>query len=165
MLPTRRSYRFSNGLRCGAPRRGVSIAELLIVIIMMAVIMSMAAPKIEGMRNSTNVHSASFDMANRITIARQVAIRRGAETVFHATANKTWINIDQNGSQTIIGDTLFLAQKYNVALTSSVDTIRYSTRGFASLGSSQTYQVARSGVTQTVCVTAAGFVLSRGCTL
>ncbi len=165
MLPTRRSYRISDGLLLGGARRGVSIAELLIVIITMAVIMSMAAPKVESMRNSTNVHSASFDMANRITIARQTAIRRGAETVFHATANKTWTNVDQNGTQTLIGDTLFLAQKYNVSVTSSMDTIRYSTRGFASLGSSQTYAVARSGVTQTVCVTAAGFVLSRGCTL
>jgi Tfp pilus assembly protein FimT len=165
MLPTNTSSRISNGLLLGAPRRGVSIVELLIVIITMSMLMSMAVPKVDRMRTSTSVHSASFDMANRITLARQLAIRRGAETVFHATSNKSWITVDKNGAQTTVGDTLFLAKKYNVSVTSSVDTIRFSSRGFASLGASQSYQLARSGVTQTVCVTAAGFVLSRGCTL
>lgn len=146
-------------------RRGVTLVELLLVIVMTTLILSIVAPKLSAVTTTTSVQSASFDVANRIAVARQLAIRRGTETVFHYSSNKIWVTADVNGTQTLVGDTLFVDKKYNVDVTSSMDTIRYSTRGFASLGSSQTYQMTRSGVSQTVCVTAAGLVLSHGCTL
>jgi Tfp pilus assembly protein FimT len=135
------------------------------VIVMMALILMILAPRLSGVTTSASVQSASFEVANRIALARQVAIRRGVPTVFHQTSNKVWLTTDQSGTQTVYGDTLFVQQKYNVSVTSTMDTIRYSARGFASLGASQTFELVRSGKTQTVCVTAAGLVLSRGCTL
>jgi Tfp pilus assembly protein FimT len=146
-------------------RRGMTLIELLLVIVTTSLILAILAPRMSVVATSASVQSAAFDMANRIAFARQVAIRRGTSTVFHHASNKAWVTTDQSGTQTVVGDTLFLAEKYNVSVTSSVDTIRYSARGFASLGSSQTYQLVRSGKTQTVCVSAAGLVLSRGCTL
>ena len=156
------SNRRSNSL---VSRCGMTLIELLLVIVTMALILTILAPRMSVAATSASVQSASFEMANRIALARQMAIRRSAPTVFHSTSNKAWITTDQAGVQTIVGDTLFLAQKYNVSVTSSVDTIRYSARGFANLSSSQTYELARSGKTRTVCVTAAGLILSRGCTL
>jgi prepilin-type N-terminal cleavage/methylation domain-containing protein len=161
------STRLHTGCSTTALRRGFTLIEMLVVIVMTALILTIVAPKLSAVTTSTSVRSAAFELANRVALARQVAIRRGASTAFHYDANKVWVTSDQNGTQTLVGDTLYLAKKYNVSVVSSRDTnsIVYSTRGFASLGSSATYAVARSGVTQTVCVTAAGLVLSRGCTL
>jgi Tfp pilus assembly protein FimT len=145
----------------------MTLIELLIVIVVTTLILAMVAPKLSAVTTSTSVQSAAYDLSNRIALARQLAIRRGSMTAFHYDANKVWVTADQNGTQTLVGDTLFLDKKYSVSVTASLDTvsIQYSTRGFASLGSSATYQVTRNNVSQTVCVTAAGLVLAHGCTL
>jgi Tfp pilus assembly protein FimT len=159
------STRPSNSSRRFA-RQAMTLIELLVVIVMTSLILMMVAPRLRGATTSANVHSASADIATRITIARQSAIRRGRDAVFHYSGTKAWTMIvNSNGTMTALGDTVFLTSKYGVSMTPSVDSIRYNARGFANLGSSQTFQLSKSGVSQTVCVTAAGLVLQRGCTL
>ena len=144
----------------------MTLIELLVVIVMTSLILMMVAPRLKGATTSANVRSASEDIATRITIARQAAIRRGRDAVFHSAGTKVWTMIvNSNGSMTALGDTVFLTSKYGVSMTTSVDSIRYNARGFANLGSSKTFEISKSGVTQTVCVTAAGLVLQHGCTL
>ena len=144
----------------------MTLIELLVVVVMAALILMMVAPRLRAVTTSSNVRSASADIASRIAIARQSAIRRGKDAVFHYAGNKAWVMVvNQGGSMSTLGDTVFLATKYGVSMTASADSIRYNARGFASLGSSQTFELSKSGVTQTVCVTAAGLVLQRGCTL
>lgn len=144
----------------------MTLIELLVVIVMTALILMILAPRLGGVTTGANVRSASAEIANRITIARQSAIRRGRPAVFHYAGTKAWVMIaDQSGGMSAIGDTVYLTSKYGVSMTTSVDSIRYNARGFASLGSSQTLEISRSGVTQTLCVTAAGLVLQLGCTL
>jgi len=161
MLSTRPSYSSRS-----SARPAMTLIELLVVIVMTALILMMVAPRLKAVTTSSDVRSASADIATRITIARQAAIRRGRDAVFHYAGTKAWTMIvNSNGSMTALGDTVFLTSKYGVSMTVSTDSIRYNARGFASLGSSQTFELSKSGVTQTVCVTAAGLVLQRGCTL
>jgi len=144
----------------------MTLIELLVVIVMTALILMMVAPRLRAVTTSADVRAASADVSNRLTIARQSAIRRGRDAVFHYAGTKAWIMIvDQGGSMSAVGDTVFLTSKYGVSMTTSVDSIRYNARGFANLGSSKTFEISKSGVTQTVCVTAAGLVLQHGCTL
>ena len=147
-------------------RSAMTLIELLVVIVMTALILMMLAPRLRAVTTSADVRSASADVATRITIARQSAIRRGRDAVFHYAGTKAWTMIvNSGGTMTALGDTVFLTSKYGVSMATSVDSIRYNARGFANLGSSQTFELSKLGVTQTVCVTAAGLVLQRGCTL
>ena len=148
-------------------RAGFTLAELMIVISTMAIVMAIAAPKITASMTQANVRSANVEMSRRIAMARQAAIRRGRATTFNMNAahTKAWVNVTKNdGTTTLLADTLFLAVKYGVTATATVDQIAYDGRGFASLAADQTFAVTKGSVTKSVCVTAAGFILN-GCTL
>ena len=60
-------------------RQAMTLIELLVVIVMTALILMMVAPRLRGATTSANVRSASADVATRISIARQSAIRRGRD--------------------------------------------------------------------------------------
>lgn len=148
-------------------RAGFTLVELMIVISMMSIVLAIAGPKITRTMTQANVRSANLEMSRRIAMARQAAIRRGRAATFmmNATHTKAWVNVTRNdGTTTLLADTLFLDVKYGVTATATVDQIAYDPRGFASLAADQTFSVTKGSVTKSVCVTAAGFILN-GCTL
>ena len=138
---------------------------MLTIVVMIGMLLLIAAPRLSRAARTANVQSAAVDINSRLAMARQNAISRGSESILRRSGNKLWVDVDQNGTFTLLRDTLFLEQRYGVSLTATMDTIRYNTRGFARLGASQTFQVTKNGETHTVCVTASGLVLPRGCTL
>jgi Tfp pilus assembly protein FimT len=138
---------------------------MLTIVVMIGMLLLIAAPRLSRASRTVNVQSAAVDITSRLSMARQTAISRGGESIVRRSGNKLWVDVDQNGSFTLLRDTLFLEQRYGVSLSATMDTIRYNTRGFARLGASQRFQVTRHGETRTVCVMASGLVLPRGCTL
>jgi Tfp pilus assembly protein FimT len=139
----------------------------MIVISMMAIMLAIAGPKITATMTEANVRSASVEIAQRVAMARQAAIRRGRAATFNMNADRTkaWVNVTKNdGTTTLLADTLFLQKKYGVTAAATVDQIAYDGRGFASLAADQTLTVTKGSVGRTVCVTAAGFIV-KGCTL
>lgn len=148
-------------------RAGFTLAELMVVISMMSIVLAVAGPKITATMTQANVRSASVEMARRIAMARQAAIRRGRTTTFNMNSDhtKAWVNVTKtDGSTQLLADTLFFATKYGVTAGATVDQVSYDPRGFASLAADQTFSVTKGSVTKSVCVTASGFILS-GCTL
>jgi Tfp pilus assembly protein FimT len=146
-------------------RAAFTLIELLTIIVFMGLILVITAPRLSRTSRDIKVRSAAVDLSARLALARQAAISHGGESVLHYAGEKVWVTVDSSGTQLLLRDTLFLAQRYGVTVAASMDTIRYNTRGFARLGSSQTFALTKAGTTQTVCVTAGGLVLSRGCTL
>jgi prepilin-type N-terminal cleavage/methylation domain-containing protein len=159
------TYRASGRRMISADRRGFTLTELLIVVSMMSLILAIAMPRVKSATNVASVNSASNELATRVSMARQAAIRRGAPAVFRMSGNKAWITVEQNGTPVLFRDTLRLGDKYKVVATATVDSVRYDARGFASLGSNQRLKVVRGGQSSEVCVTAGGVVLGHGCTL
>jgi prepilin-type N-terminal cleavage/methylation domain-containing protein len=148
-------------------RAGFTLAELMIVVAMTAIVLAIAGPKITTTMTEANVRSANLEMSRRIAMARQAAIRRGRAATFNMNAGhtKAWVNVTKNdGTTTLLADTLFLGVKYGVTATATIDQIAYDGRGFASLATDQTFAVTKGSVTRSVCVTAAGFIVN-GCTL
>jgi Tfp pilus assembly protein FimT len=138
---------------------------MLTIVVMVGMLLLIAAPRLSRASRAVSVQSAAVDITSRLSMARQTAISRGSESILRRSGNKLWVDVDQNGTFTLLRDTLFLEQRYGVSVTATMDTIRYNTRGFARLGASQRFQVTRNGDTHTVCVTSSGLVLPRGCTL
>ena len=156
----RQSRGASRGLRAG-----FSIPELVVVMSIISIVLAMAGPKVTATIVAANVQSANVEMTARLATARQAAIRRGRGAVFHVSGNKAWVSVDNTGGAELLRDTLFLDDKYGVAATASIDSVRYDARGFANLAASQTFAVSKGGVARTVCVSAAGLILTGGCTL
>jgi Tfp pilus assembly protein FimT len=138
---------------------------MLTIVVMVGMLLLIAAPRLSRASRAVNVQAAAVDVTSRLSMARQTAISRGGESIVRRSGNKLWVDVDQNGTFTLLRDTLFLGQRYGVSVSATMDTIRYNTRGFARLGSSQSFQITKQGDTRTVCVTASGLVLPRGCTL
>ena len=155
----------SRGKLIGKDRRGFSLTELLIVVSMMSLVLAIAMPRVKSATNVASVNSASAELGTRVAMARQAAIRRGAPAVFRVSGNKAWVTVESNGTAVLFRDTLNLGDKYKVVASATVDSVRYDARGFASLGGAQKFKVVRGGRSSEVCVTAAGVVLSHGCTL
>ncbi len=151
--------------RFAALRRGLTLIELLLVIVIMGVVMMVTAPKLRGITTNVNLRGASQELTTRLVIARQTAIRRGSVAVLHVANDKAWLMVDNKGTQSVVGDTLRFVDKYHVYVTATLDSIRYNPRGFASLGSTQTFTIVKDGVTEQVCVTGMGMMLGRGCQL
>ena len=146
-------------------RTAFTLIEMLSVIVMIGLVLMIAAPRLSLTSRAIKVQSAAVDLTARLSMARQSAISRGAESVLHLSANKVWVTVDLNGTHTLLKDTLFLQHRYGVSVVASMDTIRYNNRGFAKLGANQTFQITKEGDARTVCVTAGGQVLRHGCTL
>ena len=148
-------------------RAGFTLAELMIVISMMSIVLAVAGPKITATMTQANVRSASVEMARRIAMARQAAIRRGRVATFNMSTDRTkaWVNVTKSdGTTQLLADTLFFDTKYGVTATAGVSQVSYDPRGFASLAADQTFSVTKGSVTKSVCVTTAGFILP-GCIL
>ena len=151
--------------RINALRQGLTLVELLLVIVVMGVILMVTAPKLSGITTNVNVRGASPELTRRLAIARQTAIRRGSVAVLHVAGDKAWLMVDNKGTQSVVGDTLRFADKYRVTVTATLDSVRYNARGFANLGSTQTFTIVKDDVTEKVCVTGSGMMLGRGCRL
>jgi prepilin-type N-terminal cleavage/methylation domain-containing protein len=161
------STRTLHGSERQVGRGGFTLPELLIVISMISIMLAIAGPKITATMTQATVRSASMEVGKRIAIARQAAVRRGRTSTFNMNAahTKAWVNVTKgDGTILLLGDTLFIEEKYGVAATATVNQISYDARGFASLAAQQTFAVTKDDVTKSVCVTAAGFILN-GCTL
>lgn len=147
------------------PRTAFTLIEMLSIVVIIGIMLAIAAPRLSLTSRAIKVQSAAVDLSARLTMARQSAISRGAESMLHHSANKVWVTVNYNGVQTLLKDTLFLRDRYGVSVAASMDTIRYNSRGFAKLGASQTFRISKDGDARTVCVTAGGQVLPRGCAL
>ena len=150
-------------------RSGVTLLELMVVIILIAAITTLGLPKLAGGKEKANVRAAKDQVISQLATARAASIRRGLATRFHAENGAVWITVqnapaDPNFTQ--LGSRQELGEMLGVTLnvSANADTIQFDGRGFAKLaGGSGKIRVA-NGVTQdSVCVTRLGAVLKGGC--
>jgi|PlaIllAssembly_1097288.scaffolds.fasta_scaffold762114_2 type IV fimbrial biogenesis protein FimT len=73
--------------------RGFSLIELMIVLTILAVLLTIAAPSFSRFIASQRIKTASFDLQSALMLARSEAIKRGpAATVTVAAKSSNWAN-------------------------------------------------------------------------
>lgn len=107
-------------------RRGVTLAELVVVCTLTAVIAGIAVPRTRDVLDGLRLRQAAHEVAGALTIARAAAIRRGsyARVVLDESAASLRVESDI--------DTLLsrnLGRLHRVALRASRDTIIYAPTG------------------------------------
>lgn len=150
-------------------RSGVTLLELMVVIILIGVITGLGLPKLAGAKEKANLRAAKDQVVSQLATARAASIRRGLPTRFHAENGAVWISVQNSAGDptfTPIGPRQEIAQMLGVTLdvSANADTIQFDGRGFAKLaGGSGKIRVVNGVSQDSVCVTRLGAVLKGGC--
>jgi type IV fimbrial biogenesis protein FimT len=95
---------------CGA---GFTLIEVVVVVALLAIVATIAAPSFRSFIGTMNSKSAAFDLISDLTVARSEAIKRNANVTVTPTGGdwaKGWQVLDANGN----------ALRQRSALTSSL---------------------------------------------
>ena len=128
------------------PRRGFSLIEILIVIVMISLVSLVAIPRFSAGNGRRNMESARLRVAAALTTARQAAIQKGRTVTFALKANRVTV---VSGADSLLSsvplDTLY--KVYATVDNSAADfSVNFNARGFASVGTTRKIQLKRSGV-------------------
>src|SRR4029078_5419977 len=90
-------------------RRGVSIAEMVVVLVISGIVLNIALPRFAGMRDRMNLRSAKQEFTAYLMTARAAAIRQSQQSQFHIVNNTAWKTVNQpNGTNTSVNQRLRL---------------------------------------------------------
>jgi prepilin-type N-terminal cleavage/methylation domain-containing protein len=127
-------------------RRGVTLIELLLVVVIMGIMMAMVAPRFGNMRIRWQVEAAGQQLVRDLNRARTEAIKRN-DMVWVAKQSSTSYRIRNLGDRLVPG---------GVTITAGPDTVKFAAFGPAITGPAQ-YTLTLDGVTRTVQVSSSGF--------
>ena len=113
-------------------RRGFTLLEVAIVVVLMGIMGGYAAPRLFQARMRASARSASQAVLAHVARTRDIASRRRIATrvVLASTTVRAFGTI--NGVEQEVLPPLDLSTEYGATLTSGRPEIRFDTRGFAS---------------------------------
>ena len=127
-------------------RRGVTMIEMLLVVVIMGILMAIVAPRFGNMRVKYQVEAAAQQLVRDLNRARTEAVKRNAN-VFLAKTSTTAYDLQYVGARSLPN---------NVTFSSGPDTVRFAAFGPAITGAA-TFMLTLSGVAKSVKVNASGF--------
>jgi prepilin-type N-terminal cleavage/methylation domain-containing protein len=153
-------------------RRGFSLVELLIVVVIVGVLAMLAVPKMNTAMDERGVANARERVEAMIATARAAAIHKGRESLFITSGS--WISAWTKSPTTGYWEPLVPWQQVNllypgVSVTvggSGWHYVWYDKRGvaYSKPPSTTVFRITRSGNTpDSVCVTRLGQILPRSC--
>lgn len=141
-------------------RRGFSLVELLIVIIIIGAIATFAVPMVRRGMEARRVAGARVAITTMNAKARAVAVQQSRLVLFVVNGNEIRLlsRHPVTGAATVV-DRRDLNAVYGVTVVSTRDTLRYDPRGLGLQNASTSIAVSRpGGFADTVVITAMGGV-------
>jgi Tfp pilus assembly protein FimT len=147
-------------------RRGFTVQELLVVIVVAGLMMKIGLPKLGTMKNKNNLRAAKQQVMAYIVDARAAAVRRSRTGHFIRTSNTIQAKVDSASTVVKVTSTVQLDKTKNITVAISgsaatTDSIHFDPRGFATnLTGSRTYVLTVTGTTtkDSVCVSRLGLI-------
>jgi prepilin-type N-terminal cleavage/methylation domain-containing protein len=128
MLPTRPSLRGSES--------GFTLLELLTALVVMAVIVSLAAPSMRGVASGARTRGAIDQLTADVSLARMYAVRDGRRTVVAITSATRYAVVRAPYGATDTIKTVNLARDaVGVQLSPASGTLTFDSRGLLQTGS------------------------------
>ena len=144
-------------------KAGFSLAELLIVIVIIGVLSGVSLPRMAKMRNEANVHAAMNRFTRGVMAARQAAIQRGKHGYFKTNNSYIWVTLDTTGNNTdsvIVTSATSLSSAFGVTITSpsGLTSIDFDPRGISTQSAKRIFIFTHtsSSTTDSLCVSKLG---------
>ena len=136
-------------------RRGFSLLELIVVVVIAGIILALALPRLTSVRNAAAVRGATGELGALFAAARQEALaRRAAVTVRLDTAGGA-VELRVGGARLV---RRALGESYGVSLGTNRDSTVYDPRGIGYGLSNVTIVVRRGTVADTLVMSRLGRV-------
>lgn len=114
-------------------RRGFSLTELLIVIVMVGILVAIATPRVRRALLRSEVVNARNAMANMYTTARLTALQTSRTVILKRSGDAihiaAWPRLSGPGTRDTIGAVVQLRDRHGVTLTGSPDSILVNPKG------------------------------------
>jgi len=151
-------------------RQGYTLTEMLIVVVIVGLLTLFAIPKFSVLVQRNKLSAAREELTAAIATARAAAVQKGRTSTFRISGNQFRVTVvtADNGSTTTLVPAKSLMTLYNVSIASTTDTIiTFDMRGFATprLSSTGMIKLTQGVRRDSVCVTTAGQIMPRRCSL
>lgn len=107
-------------------RRGVTLAELVVVCTLTALVAGIAVPRTRELLDGLRLRQAAHEVAGALTLARAAAIRRASYSRVVVDSPNATIRVESDGDILLRRP---LGRLHRVALRASRDTITYAPTG------------------------------------
>jgi Tfp pilus assembly protein FimT len=142
---------------------------MLIVVVMVGMLTLIAIPKFSVIVERNKLTAAREEIAAAIATARAAAVQKGRTSTLWFSGNTMWVTVvtSNSGSTTTVVPVKSFSTLYNVSVAAPASSITFDMRGFLNprLGSTGIFRIAGSTRRDSVCITPAGQIMPRGCSL
>lgn len=163
-MPSRFFQRVCSGLTPKRGRRGFTLPEILIVIVMISVLALVAIPRFAVANGRRHMQSAKMRVGAAAATARAAAIQKGQSVRLMIKSNRVTVIaiVPPKGDTVTLVSPVPLDTLYNVKAGGFTDSlvVNYSARGFAvNVDAAKVITLTRSGVPDdSVVITRTGMV-------
>ncbi len=144
-----RASKFRSGARLTriAQRRGFTLVEILIVIVMISLISLVAIPRFSTGNGRRNMESARMRTAAALSTARQAAISKGETVQLVLSGNRVWVSTTADTTKLLSSIPLDTLYKVTAKIgTADSAMFTFNARGFANMSAKKTIYLTRPGV-------------------
>ena len=135
-------------------RRGFSLAELMIVVVIMGISLALVAPRLSGVVRVSAIDGALNQVSGDLQFARLLAIKNGWPVRLSTTADGTYAIVEDPTGANRTLKTVALRRDYP-GVTLSATAITFDSRGMVTSGDA-TVTASRQGRSGTLSVTGVG---------
>ncbi len=152
--------------------RGMSLAELLIVVALAGIMFAVAVPKFAAANNGASRRAARQELVAAFAATRAAALQKGKTATLTLTSSSATVSVLSGINGTAV--TVFGPIRFNTTLKATIEplggapsTISYNSRGMLTplSNGTQMYRINVGALRDTVCISAAGIIIPKGCQL
>jgi Tfp pilus assembly protein FimT len=142
---------------------------LLIVVSVIGLLTLFSIPKFSRLVERNKLSAAREELSAAIATARAAAVQKGRTATLFLSGNQMWVTVvtSNSGATTTIVPVRSFSTLYNVSVTASSPTLTFDMRGFANprLATIGKFVISGASKKDSVCITTAGQIMPRSCSL
>jgi Tfp pilus assembly protein FimT len=141
--------------RSAGPRAGTSLPEMLVVLVLTAIVLAVAVPRMRYGVERAAVRGAVADVVATLSVARQLAVSNGGGVAVSVDGPSATIRVTRQGDTVLSRP---LGRLFGVQLEATRDSLAYDARGLGSGAANLTFVIVRGITKDTVVVSRFGRV-------